>query len=45
MKEKGFTLVELLAVLIILGVVALLITPKVITSLDEAEKKLKHDKH
>lgn len=38
MKEKGFTLVELLAVLIILGVVALLITPKVITSLDEAEK-------
>lgn len=39
MKGKnGFTLVELLAVIIILGLIAVLIVPKVVNMLDDAEK-------
>ena len=37
--KKGFTLVELLAVIIILGLLAVLITPKVINTLKESEEK------
>lgn len=39
MNKKGFTLVELLAVIIILGILAALISPKVVKMLDDAEKK------
>jgi len=38
MNKKAFTLVELLAVIIILGVLAMLIGPKIVNTLDEAEK-------
>ena len=38
MKQKAFTLVELLAVIIILGILAVLIVPKVISILSETEK-------
>jgi prepilin-type N-terminal cleavage/methylation domain-containing protein len=37
MKKNAFTLVELLAVIIILGVLSVLITPKVINTITEAE--------
>ncbi len=39
--KKGFTLVELLAVIVVLGVLTLLITPKVLQSIKDAEKKSK----
>ena len=38
MKKKGFTLVELLAVIIIIGVIALIATPVIINVMDNAEK-------
>ena len=37
--KKGFTLVELLAVIIILGVLSVLIVPKVINTLNDSEQK------
>lgn len=37
--KKGFTLVELLAVIIILGVLSVLIVPKVISTLNDSEHK------
>ena len=39
MKNKAFTLIELLAVIIILGILAVLIVPKVVNTLNESEKK------
>lgn len=39
MKRKGFTLVELLAVLVILGLLALLITPTVFNSINDFKKE------
>lgn len=38
MKTRAFTLIELLAVIIILGILSVLIVPKVVSMLDEAEK-------
>ena len=37
--KKGFTLVELLAVVIILGILSVLIVPKVINTLNDSEEK------
>ena len=37
--KKGFTLVELLAVIIILGLLAVLITPKVMNTINESKQK------
>ena len=36
-KNKGFTLVELLGVIILLGVIAIIITPKTIIGIKEYE--------
>lgn len=40
MKQKGFTLVELLAVIIILGIIALIVVPIVNDTLKEQREKL-----
>jgi type IV pilus assembly protein PilA len=38
MKEKGFTLTELLAVMVILAILAIISTPKVVTVLEQSKK-------
>lgn len=40
MKNKGFTLVELLGVIIILGIIAMIVTPKIGSSLKKEKKEL-----
>ena len=40
MKNKGFTLVELLAVIVIIGLLAVLIVPKVNKTLKDARKSI-----
>ena len=37
--KKGFTLVELLAVIVILGLLSLLIVPKIVNTLKDSEEK------
>ena len=37
MKRNGFTLVELLAVIVILGLLALIVTPVIFNVLDNAD--------
>jgi len=39
MNKKGFTLVELLAVIVILGILALITTPVVINIIDDSKNK------
>ena len=41
--KKGFTLVELLAVIVILSALAVLITPKIVKTLREAEDNVKKE--
>ena len=38
MNKKGFTLMELLAVIVVLGLVAIIILPKLISTIDGSEK-------
>ena len=38
MKRKGFTLVELLAVIVILAVIALIATPAVLNIIEDSKK-------
>ena len=39
MKKNGFTLVELLAILVVLGLLSVLIVPKVVNSIKDSKKK------
>ncbi len=41
MKNKGFTLVELLAVIILLSIIALIVVPKVLEQKENQDKKIK----
>lgn len=38
MNKKGFTLMELLAVIVVLGLVAIIILPKLVSTIDGSEK-------
>src|SRR5574344_1756215 len=38
MNKKGFTLLELLAVIVVLAIIALIVTPFVTKAIDEAKK-------
>ena len=39
MKKKGFTLAELLGVMVILGIIALIITPVITDTVNQSEQK------
>ena len=39
MKNKGFTLVELLAVIILIGIISLIIVPNINSSIENSKKK------
>ena len=41
MKKKGFTLVELLAVIVILGIIALIAVPQIFSSVETAKRRAK----
>ncbi len=40
MNKKGFTLIEVLAVVLLLGLLALVVTPRVLEQKDKQEKKI-----
>jgi len=42
-KRNGFSLVELLAVIILLGIIALIIVPSALKTLDNSKKEAFHD--
>ena len=44
MKNKGFTLVELMGVVLLLGLLTLVIVPKVLEQTEKKEKQLDKDK-
>jgi len=41
MKNKGFTIIELLAVIILLSIIALIVVPKILEQKEKQDKKIK----
>lgn len=42
LKNRGFTLIEIMVVIVIMGIMAALVVPKVMTSTDDAKKAAAH---
>ena len=44
MNKKGFTLIELIAVVVIMSIIAIIATPNIINMIDKGKKESIHNK-